>query len=183
MKFALAVLLLIASPVIVQAQIAVGERIQVTQDVAVRPSPGGALSGTQLTGAQGVVVSGPGSAWGLTWWQVNFDAGVDGWVTADRLGVLTVGYPGPVSVLQATREDVWTVTWTWAPGGIPALTVVDLERGPTATGPWTPLITTTAGAVSYDDRAVVTGQRYCWRGRGRIGTDVTPFSGTGICMP
>jgi hypothetical protein len=175
------VALLAAAPA--AAQLAVGARVRVTQDAAVRPTPGGSLLGIQPIGAQGVITAGPqGPVWGYTWWQINFDTSFDGWVTADRLQLMQA-YPGGVAVLQLTRREVgvWTVAWAWQDGN-PSLTVADLERGPTGTGPWTPLITTAAGVTFYDDRAVVAGQRYCYRARGRIGTDATPFS-IGVCTP
>lgn len=172
----LVLLVLLSLPGVAHAQIAIGSRVQVTLDAAVRPTPGGALLGTQLTGASGSVIAGPDTAtWGLTWWNVNFDSGVDGWVTADRLTAVVV-YPGPVLAPTITRRDVnvWGLTWGWS-GGNPAQTLADIERAPSATGPWTPLATTTAGATSYNDLTVVKGQSYCYRVLGRIGTTTTAF--------
>ncbi len=66
---------------------ALGDRIQVTQDTNVRDS--GALTAT-LLGAQGAdatgtIVAGPvgPDSNNITWWQVDFDTGVDGWTGQD----------------------------------------------------------------------------------------------------
>lgn len=66
----------------------IGSTIRVTLDAAVRPTPGASTFSIQPLGATGVIVAGPGSAWGFPWWQVNFTTGADGWVTADRLQVV-----------------------------------------------------------------------------------------------
>lgn len=66
----------------------IGSRIRVTQDAAVRPTPGAATFTLQSIGATGVVVGGPVLfAWpaGIAWWQIDFATGADGWVTADRV--------------------------------------------------------------------------------------------------
>lgn len=178
--------LLLISVALIEAQgLGVGSRVQVTLEAAVRDAPGGAtVLGTQPIGALGTVVqASPSTAWGFTWWQVNYDAGADGWTTGDRLMVVQDVPPGPPSAPTLTRRDValWTVQWVWAAGGDAAATSAELERAATPTGPYMPLGTTAPGLTRYDDTAVVKGQAYCWRVRGRIGALVTPFAG--VCTP
>ena len=48
----------------------------------VRTTANGTITGQQLTGAVGTVIGGPQSVGVHTWWQVNFDSGVDGWVAS-----------------------------------------------------------------------------------------------------
>jgi hypothetical protein len=40
--------------------------------------------GTQAIGMTGTIVAGPTLANGITWWQINYDSGVDGWSGADN---------------------------------------------------------------------------------------------------
>ncbi|RME59259.1 hypothetical protein D6779_04720 [Candidatus Parcubacteria bacterium] len=56
----------------------------------VQPEPPGTIRGVQPQGARGTVIGGPdnGSAYGgsqFTWWKVDFDTGVDGWVAAQLI--------------------------------------------------------------------------------------------------
>jgi len=63
------------------------------QTINVRATPGGALLGTQPVGALGRIVGGPrlaaisgsGSTTQYTYWQIDFDSGVDGWSGQDNL--------------------------------------------------------------------------------------------------
>ncbi|MEX0930421.1 MAG: fibronectin type III domain-containing protein [Candidatus Paceibacterota bacterium] len=62
--------------------LSVGDRIEVTTsgtDLNVRDSAAGTLIGTQPNGALGTLVSGPVSASGYVWWEVDYDSGTDGW--------------------------------------------------------------------------------------------------------
>lgn len=62
-----------------------GSRLQTIYVTNVRTASG-ALVGTQPKGALGSVSGGPTvDAGGVTRWQINFDAGADGWVSADYL--------------------------------------------------------------------------------------------------
>ncbi|MGF1545608.1 MAG: hypothetical protein ACFB00_14130 [Parvularculaceae bacterium] len=45
-----------------------------------RRDPGGSEAGNQRRGSTGVIVGGPGRDDGWIWWNVDFDAGVDGWL-------------------------------------------------------------------------------------------------------
>jgi hypothetical protein len=60
----------------------VGDRVQViTNKLSVRSGPSTKASrlGTQRYGALGTIIAGPTVANGYTWWNVNYDSGVDGW--------------------------------------------------------------------------------------------------------
>jgi hypothetical protein len=61
--------------------IAIGDRIQTLNATNVRASGSlsGTLLGTQATGALGTIISGPVLADGYTWWNIDYDSGVDGW--------------------------------------------------------------------------------------------------------
>ena len=75
------------------AAISVGGRVSVTQDgVHVRAGAGSTtIYGSQNTGAAGTVINGPtdaqisGSGTTYTWWSVNFDNGLNGWVASINL--------------------------------------------------------------------------------------------------
>jgi pectate lyase len=81
------------------AKFVVGDRVLVTDpDFAnVRDAPAGALVGTQPTDAQGSVTAGPVVAGvnNITWYQVNWDTGVDGWTGQDDLEKVGAEPPPP----------------------------------------------------------------------------------------
>ncbi|TSC69287.1 MAG: exported protein of unknown function [Parcubacteria group bacterium Gr01-1014_56] len=64
------------------ATFALGDRVEVTATHSIREfPPKGPILGTQPPGALGVVIGGPSVQDGGTWWQINYDTGVDGWST------------------------------------------------------------------------------------------------------
>jgi hypothetical protein len=65
---------------------AIGSRIAVTGDTNVRQtgSLSAAILGVQPAGTTGTLVAGPVLADNITWWQVDYDSGADGWSGADR---------------------------------------------------------------------------------------------------
>jgi len=69
------------------AQYVSGDKIITTATVRVRT--GGSLIaqqlGRQAAGSVGIVTSGPITAGGHTWYRINFDTGVDGWVASSWL--------------------------------------------------------------------------------------------------
>ncbi|MBI4658786.1 MAG: hypothetical protein HY735_08080 [Verrucomicrobia bacterium] len=81
--------------------ISVGDRVQASGTVNVRQTAAGTLLGTQTSGSKGTVVGGPTvaslSGTSYTWFNINFDAGTDGWV-AD-IGLLLLANQTPTSGL------------------------------------------------------------------------------------
>ncbi len=73
--------------------IQIGSRVTVSgSSIRVRSTPATGYSnrlGRQSIGAQGTVVDGPVTANGYTWWNVDFDSGVDGWVVGQYLTLLS----------------------------------------------------------------------------------------------
>ena len=70
--------------------ISIGSRVKTTVKLKVRQTPttrGKALC-TQPVGALGTVISGPQTAGGYTWWQVNYDSSCDGWSVENYLVVV-----------------------------------------------------------------------------------------------
>jgi hypothetical protein len=65
----------------------IGERVWSRSKSNVRSiaANAGTLLGTQAKGAPGTVSGGPWRANGSWWWPVDFDSGVDGWVTQGKL--------------------------------------------------------------------------------------------------
>ncbi len=63
----------------------VGDLVKTTTKINIRSSANGTKVGSQSLNAKGVVVSGPTTAGGYTWWKVNYDSGVDGWSVEDYL--------------------------------------------------------------------------------------------------
>ena len=69
--------------------IAVGSTVSMLRADEIRSNPGGATTGSQPVGAQGKVIDGPKTEDGKKWWKVDFTAGVDGWVTEDKLKLVS----------------------------------------------------------------------------------------------
>jgi hypothetical protein len=57
----------------------IGDRVHTTSNLKVRSTANGTLLGTQKKGSYGTVTAGPVTSGNYVWWNVNFDAGVDGW--------------------------------------------------------------------------------------------------------
>jgi hypothetical protein len=69
-----------------------GARVRVVggpaDGVAVRAGPDGNFRGRQPEGTEGTIIGGPGPDMsGQTWWEVDFDEGVDGWVREESLAL------------------------------------------------------------------------------------------------
>ena len=70
-----------------QPSFSVGDRVQTTQTIDIRSGPSltDQILGNQGKESAGAIVSGGTTAWGYTWWNVNFDSGADGWVIGSYL--------------------------------------------------------------------------------------------------
>jgi hypothetical protein len=68
----------------------VGARIEVIKNTNVRKTGSltGTLLGTQAIGMTGTITAGPILANSITWWDVNYDAGTDGWSGVDNFLLL-----------------------------------------------------------------------------------------------
>ena len=68
----------------------INDRVQVSPSATnVRSSPGGASLGTQNPNSFGTVIDGPNLQANFSWWNINYDTGVDGW-TADVALIKTI---------------------------------------------------------------------------------------------
>lgn len=74
----------------------IGSSVQPTMNVRVRKLPNrtGAVIGTENSSSRGVVLAGPKTQAGYTWYKVSFKAGVTGWVPAQRLSDATPNLDG-----------------------------------------------------------------------------------------
>jgi len=59
----------------------IADRVLVSTDTIlnVRDSANGTVIGQQVNGVGGIVVDGPVYSGSLRWWNIDYDAGVDGW--------------------------------------------------------------------------------------------------------
>jgi hypothetical protein len=67
---------------------AIAARVRVKNTANVRDNPAGTIVGQAPIDLQGTLVAGPVDASNITWWQVDFDTGVDGWVDERFMAVL-----------------------------------------------------------------------------------------------
>ena len=86
--------------------LAVGSRVTTTANLNVRSSASAGASklGTESIGAQGVVIGGPTTASGHTWWQVNFDNGISGWSIGDYLLAAAAASSPAVGMAPSSQE-------------------------------------------------------------------------------
>jgi surface antigen len=112
--------------------IGIGDRVAANGTVNVRPTPAGTpASGQQTSGSLGVVIGGPSTATlsgtSYTWYDVNFDTGVDGWVadSGSSIGLTVVAPSAPTQVApgyssgspgQQISTLTPTITWNAALG-------------------------------------------------------------------
>jgi hypothetical protein len=62
------------------AKFAAGDRVRVRpKRLNIYKAPSGRKIGTQFMKVLGTIIEGPVSKGGYTWWNVNFDSGIDGW--------------------------------------------------------------------------------------------------------
>lgn len=82
----------------------INDRVRTIAGLNVRSS--GSLNNTplctQATGSTGTIIGGPTSGSGYTWWQVDYDAGCDGWSGANYLQLVVATQP-------ATPEGFYAV--------------------------------------------------------------------------
>lgn len=134
-----------------------GNTVQTTANVNVRNTQTistATLLGTQSNGSQGTLVEGPLPGIGnqYTWWRVDFNSGVDGWVGADNLKVIAEGTPGTspstytltvntntqgVGIIQISGDDPVssnTNVVTYNSGDSVTIKLTDFQSGYTFTG-------------------------------------------------
>lgn len=107
-------------------------------------------------------------------------------ILADMAAPVVAGPPPPLpgkGVLTVKRVDVlsWTVSWTDAAPNNGAQ--FQLERATAVGGPFASLIVLPEGTTSYEDKAVVAGQKYCYRARELQGTVASPTYSNVACTP
>jgi len=98
----------------------IGDRVSVVNGPAnIRATAGGALLGQQANGIVGTVVGGPivapiansADTTIYSWWNVNFDSGIDGWIGEATLTLAPISTPIPaptkleISVLGVVRTS------------------------------------------------------------------------------
>ncbi|HEY5040662.1 MAG TPA: glycoside hydrolase domain-containing protein [Verrucomicrobiae bacterium] len=150
--------------------VSLGDRVAANGTVNVRPSPAGTpVSGQQSSGSLGVVIGGPQTATlsgtSYTWYDVNFDTGVDGWVanSGSSIGLTVVTPATPSSPSPGTSstpgptEASSTVTLSW--GSSTGATYYDLGVVDVASGSF--VVNTTTTSTSYTV-TLTAGKTYKW---------------------
>lgn len=150
--------------------VSLGDRVAANGTVNVRPSPAGTpVSGQQSSGSLGVVIGGPQTATlsgtSYTWYDVNFDTGVDGWVadSGSAIGLTVVTPATPSSPSPGTSSSPGptqassTVTLSW--GATTGATYYDLGVVDVATGSF--VVNTTTTSTSYPV-TLTAGKTYKW---------------------
>ncbi len=146
---------------------AVGNRVQASGVVNVRSAAAGSFLGTQASGNQGTIIGGPTTAslsgTAYTWWAVDWDAGVDGWVADVGLSAvatpalsITTTAPNPATATvgvgytaaQAIAATGGQAPYGWSASGLPNGMGINAMSGalfgtPTAAGTFNFTVTVT----------------------------------------
>jgi hypothetical protein len=98
---------------------AVGSQVTPNSTVNVRSTPAGTLLGTQPVGVIGTVTAGPAfallSGQNVWWWNINFTAGVSGWVGEDSLNAYTnAPSPPPLMPSLSFEAEAGQITFPFA---------------------------------------------------------------------
>jgi len=146
--------------------ISLGDRVQTTATLNVRSSAAGTAIGQQSSGTQGVTIGGPTTAvlsgTTYTWWNVDFDSGVDGWVAAEA-GLSSIAPTTPASPTPGTTTSPGptttsaSVVLSWS--AIRGATYYDLGVRDIASG--TLVVNTTTTSTSYT-ASLTAGKQYRW---------------------
>ena len=145
----------------------IGARVQANATVNVRSSAAGTVIGTQASGNQGSISGGPQVAslnnTSYTWWYVNWDAGVDGWVADIGLTSVatqpsyTPGTPTLSSPSNGATVSGTSVMLSWNPVSGAGAYSVGLRDQTTGALANIPLLTGTSYTAS-----VIQGHSYTW---------------------
>ena len=89
----------------------VGDAVQTKTSVGVR-SEALVEIGSQPLGAQGVIVSGPKVSGEVTWWNINFSTGIDGWIKETNFSKITTSpvVTEPVTTLPSGVTATFTAS-------------------------------------------------------------------------
>jgi hypothetical protein len=93
------VTILVSTPPSESTTYQVGAKVHMNRADEIRANPGGRSVGINYTGVTGEIIAGPGSDDGLTWWEVDFATGPDGWVSQTRLEL------GPAGQVQGVATS------------------------------------------------------------------------------
>ena len=149
----------------------IGERVQTgpATSVFVNPPTAGAFAGTQKANVAGKIISGPIRAADVSWWKVDFDTSVDGWVAQRDLrkagGALP---PDPRRPTPTTPDSAGINFYN-----------LNLVNGMILNGPKTRI----SGTVSHESqpaaaiRATVNGKPLALDARGNFNTEIELTAG------
>src|SRR3989344_9286138 len=117
------------------SQFAVGDRVQTTAALNIRSSAStsGTLLGTQPKGSLGTVAAGPVFANGYAWWNVNYDAGADGWAVGNYLARYGTSSSGGTPIASPPPPPAPRVTSVSPTSGQPGTRVTVYGSGFSAT--------------------------------------------------
>ncbi|HKH47463.1 MAG TPA: IPT/TIG domain-containing protein [Thermoanaerobaculia bacterium] len=157
----------------------VGDRVQTLGKLNVRPCAGVSCvpAKEEPKGGLGWIRSGPQSAGGYLWWEVQWDDGVSGWaiqcyVEKDAGSDVTPDRPDGLSVTAVSASEI-VVTWFDRSNNEGEFR---LQRRIGANGAWTTLKILPANTVRFPDTGLTGGELYAYKVRACRGQKCSPFS-------
>jgi uncharacterized protein with FMN-binding domain len=113
--------------------LSMSDRVQVSSgplNVRATANIAGTVVGTQAMSMLGTVIGGPINQGGFHWWQLNYDAGSDGWSVEDYLVNYGASTPRPTNPMPvATSTPVATPAKTGYKDGVYTGSVADAYYG------------------------------------------------------
>lgn len=157
------------------APLVVGDDVKALKSLDVRACPGGSISNgtacalvtTKAAGATGVIIGGPTTVTadgrGFTWYQVRWNdaSSSTGWAAENYLDRV-VSAPAVPTALSATGVSTNQINLAWADNS-DIESGFRLERAPSGSGPWAPLVELPPNTASYADRGLLPGQLWHYR--------------------
>lgn len=169
------------------APLLIGDDVKVlgTASLAVRQCPGNTITNgincaqvaSKASGTIGTIIGGPvlvtGDGGGFTWWQVDW-GDTNGWSVENYLERVSAKPPTP-GPLTATAVSASQINLTWTDNADNEMGTF-IERGPSASGPWTTNELLRAGLTSWADTNVSPATTYYYRVRQFNQTTVSAYS-------
>ena len=157
----------------------VGDRVQALEKLNVRPCAGVSCvpAKEEPKGGLGWIKSGPQSADGYLWWEVQWDDGLSGWaiqcyVEKDAGSEVTLVRPDGLSVTPVSPSEI-VVTWFDRSNNEEEFR---LQRRIGANGQWTTIKLLPANTVRFSDTGLASGELYAYKVRACRGQKCSAFS-------
>lgn len=143
---------------ITSPNLTIGDNVITTQSVSVRSSAStrSSILGSQAQNSKGIIISGPKSGNGYTWYKVDYETGVDGWTMKQYLTLFTnnTTLPNPPSSVSASALSASQINLSWS--AVAGATSYNVYSNTASDGVFTKVVNNYA-PISYTDASLTCG--------------------------